>query len=335
MNFYLIGIDYRRADINLREAVYRNRKEIAQFWNASGQEAVILSTCNRFEIYGIDYFCNTALLESFYSQFPQFGPGYYIRGGVSVFRHGLRLACGLESQLKGETQILEQLGAWFRQKEIPAALLDFWSSIISEAKDIRDYSGLNQRGYNIATAIFEDLKKYHPRWGQLGVVIFGTGKIAELLAFFRPDYAHLSFVAHKNRLAAQKLAEYSKGEVLSFKDMPRVLPEINVLISVTSSPHFILKQDDFTQIIPERKEPLYIYDLAIPRDIESSVANLEEIVLKNLDDLTPSLGDFSAGIKDRLNLAEYLVEEAVKEYEQGAEDFKDWDSSQQISLKAS
>ena len=335
MNFYLIGIDYRRADINLREAVYHSQKEIARFWNVSIQEAAILSTCNRFEIYGADSLSSIGRLESFYSRFPQFAAGYYIAGRADVFRHALRLACGLESQLKGEAQILEQLGLWLRQKEIPAVLLNFWNTILQEAKDIRNYAGLNQRGYNIAAAIFADLKRYRPCAEQLEVVIAGTGKIAELLAVFRPDYVHLNFISHKNKLRAQKLAEYSKGLTLSFRDMPGVLSETDVLISATSSPHFVFKKAHFEQLISKRKAPLYLYDLAIPRDIEPSVAGLEGIVLKNLDDLTPTLKNFSVKIKDKLSLAEYLSGEAVKEYEQGAQDLKDRDASQQISLKAS
>lgn len=307
MDFYLIGTDYQSADLIKREEINARRRQIVACWAEFFSETAALSTCNRFELYGI----GDGLVK-----FPGIEAGwYFIEGRVNVFAHALRVAVGLKSQLKGELQILEQINFW--SNKIPAGIAGLWNKAYSDALLIRRESGLNGRD-NIATLIFDDMKKKSLWPDRLKIAAIGTGKIAGLLAKHRPLNAYLIFAAHKNKLAAEKLAESARGETISLSDLPGVLAEVDFLVSATASPHFILKAEELERIVSRRKKPLYIYDLAIPRDIEPAAGRIKGVILKNLDDFSLVFKEHNDRIKNDLSLAEYFVEEKVKEYERNS-----------------
>lgn len=303
MNFYLIGIDYNRADIKTREDILKRKNEIIDFFPLTLWQSSALVTCNRFELYLSG---SSKLIKN-----PLNDKAYFLSGKINVFRHALRLACGLESQLKGELQIFHQIGAWL--KNIPLGLQELWQEVYQEAVDIRNVSDLNSPDYNIANVVYEDIRKLCGKKKLKGIII-GTGKIAELLSIYRDQSMELDFVSHKNRGRAEILAINTGGLVLSLKEIKSFLLDADFVISATKSPHFILKQDDLEDIVLQRSVPLYIYDLAIPRDVEPSVKNLPKIVFKNMDDLLFNFEAANLKIKDKLKHATYLVEEAVDGY---------------------
>lgn len=304
MDFYLIGIDYQSADIIKREEASARRRQISAYWEEFSSEAALLFTCNRFELYGI----TTGLIK-----FPPVETGwYFIEGEVNVFAHALRVAVGLESQLKGELQILEQIKSW--SNKIPAGLAGIWSRAYADAMIIRRESGLNGQD-NIATLVWDDIRRNLVGGDELKITVIGTGKISGLLVKHRPWNARLIFAAHKNKLAADNLAELANGETVFLRDLPEILTEVDFLVSATASPHFILEAEELAKIASRRKNPLYIYDLAIPRDIQPAAGEIGGIILKNLDDLSLVFKEHNDRIKNRLSLAEYLIQEKVKEYE--------------------
>jgi glutamyl-tRNA reductase len=304
VGFYLIGIDYQSANLIKREEANARRRQISACWGEASTETAGLSTCNRFELYGI----TNALVK-----LPPIEAGWYlIEGKAAVFAHALRVAVGLESQLKGELQILEQVNSWYNK--IPAGLAGIWHRAYSDAILIRRESGLNGQD-NIATLILEDMKKNLAGGNELKIAVAGTGKIAGLLAKHRPLNARLIFAAHKNKLSADNLAQSANGKSVFLNELTGVLAEADFLVSATASPHFILKAEGLKAIAALRKQPLYIYDLAIPRDIEPAASGIKGIILKNLDDLSFVFKEHNDRIKNKLSLAEYLVVEKVKEYE--------------------
>ncbi|MCX5709735.1 MAG: hypothetical protein NT088_03285 [Candidatus Omnitrophica bacterium] len=309
MGFYLVGLDHQRADIALREESYKKRKDIFFSLGVIFRETALLSTCNRIEIYGAG---------KKVSAFPKIPQGWhFISGNAEVFRHALRLASGLESQLRGETQILGQLNAWI--SNLPAGLSAIWERAYSEALNIREQAGLNMDFNNVASFLYKDIEKYVPENGNLKAIVVGTGKIAELLAKDKPGNIELFFVSRKNRGRALELAASSQSNTISFEDLTQGLDSVDILISATASPHYILRKDQLNQIVLKREKPLYIYDLAVPRDIEPQAKDINGIILKNLDDLTVYFEAHNKSMQEKLCLAGYLVEERVKIYEKSIE----------------
>jgi glutamyl-tRNA reductase len=327
VNFYLIGVDYKSAPSEIRQKLYLKRSQIASFWGRITLiDSAILLTCNRFDI-SIAAGSEEQIVENlelFRKEFPLFYAHCYIKKNIfELLRYGFRLACGLESQLKGEFQILEQLQVWLKQDKLPQRLFEFWSRILKSASLIRFKSGLNCRENNIAKLLFEDLNNLNPGNGKLDIAVVGTGKVAALIAEYKPERADLFFVAHKNRLKAEVLANRVGARVLSFAQLKTIIPHLHVLVSAASSPHIILKSGDIPDSVLERDKPLYIYDLGFPVNIANELGNRKNILLKNLDDLA-----LSAKINNgNYSLAEYLIEEAIKEDEY----IKSWHAAQPLS----
>ncbi len=315
MYFYLIGTDYKTAPLGVREYFYRKRLEIIDFWRA--KEAALLSTCNRLEIYATSNNTDTAFgyIAEFSKNFPDFFKYAYVKYGErEVFRHALRLASGLESQLIGELQIFQQLDNWRKQEYLSSTLSGLWEKALSLAKDIRVQSGLNEDRNNIAGVVYDDLSKYFKSAQTLEVIVVGTGRIAELLAKYHQPRMCLNFVAHKNYQKAKELARIAQGKAFLLKDLSGLLSEADVLISATSSPHYVLKREDFYNA----PHPFYIYDLALPRDIEPAVRGLPGIFLSNLDDLTEAIHQFNQRNQEKVGVASRLVEEAIERYQEVA-----------------
>jgi len=317
MNLFLIGKDYKSADIKTREGLYLNRKSIQEYFSGSS----ILATCNRFEIYGqgeVPQPLPSSLLGS-----------QIIIGKPGVFRHALRVACGIESQVIGETEILQQLSKWIEKESIPEEVRQLWIRALKCAKEIRLLSRLNDSGRNIATVIFRLLaKKNRPQ----EIIIAGTGKVAGLFIINKPEWATINFAAHKNRKQAEFLANRSQGHVLNFEELKSALIEADILISASSSPHLIFKKEYLQKIVLARKDQLVIFDLAIPRDVDPIAKEINGLILYDLDDLSEMIEEFNVEIKSQIAFAEYLIEEKAKEYEKY---IKSWHAVKPVSLKTS
>lgn len=317
MNFYLIGVDYKSAPPEIRQKLYLSRRQIENFWGGiTTLDTAILVTCNRFDISIASPSKKEIIanLELFKKEFPEFyAHSYAKQEAFKVLRYGLRLACGLESQLKGEYQILEQLQAWLNQDKFSETLFQFWNQIIRLAREIRFQSGLYSQDLNIAKLLFEDLNNLYVANGKLEIMVLGTGKVAGLLAERKPKNVRLSFVAHKNRVKAEALARQVSTEVLSFGQFKQAIPSVDVLVSAAFSPHIILKSEDFPDLAIKRDKPLYIYDLGFPMNVAKELGYRNNIILKNLDDLLSPARIIDSYLYDNFNLAEYLIAERINE----------------------
>lgn len=289
MSFYLIGIDHKKTPIGIREAAHWKRAEVAEFLSKlPAGRATILSTCSRFEIYGVtkDPFSAGVIVDLLKDKFrPLFNNAYAKYGQEKVFKHLVRLAAGLESQIRGELQIYSQLGAWAGQDDLPPKLAGLAHDALLAAHDVRMKNGFNKPDSNIAVFVYKKiLSEIHPN-KLLDIVVIGTGKIAELFAAYKPQGVRLYFAAHKNILKAEGLARKAQGKALFLKELPECLKTADVLISATASPHRVFDKNYFLKIAASRKQELYIYDLALPRDVAPVVKSIDGIILKNIDEV--------------------------------------------------
>jgi glutamyl-tRNA reductase len=299
VSLYLIGIDYRRADIWLREEILRKRSEISGYF----PKAAVFSTCNRFEIYGIGSLAHNLPKE--------LRSAYIFEAEPDIYRHMLRLALGLESQIKAETQIVEQLSEWLEREDIPTKLKDMWRSALLASVDIRRDSGLGSKERNIADFIFGKIKKLLSAFKEQEIIIVGTGKVAQLFSRYRSEGMRLSFVSHKHRAQAEALAKNSGGRVISLPEFKEAVLEAEVLIGASSSPHYIFRKEDIARMTAGRLKPLYIFDLALPRDFEPAAKVVKAVCLYNCEDLAQEIQEYNSAIEENIRLAEFLVEEQV------------------------
>ena len=214
MVLYLIGVDYNTADLRTREAVYGIRDEVVRFWLVPGKQRAALFTCNRIELYGIsaDIFSASRKIEAFRNRFPLiFEHSYVKQGNEKVVEHALRLAVGLESQLRGEREVFEQLMAWTEQRSFPGLLKGIWTDVLVKAEDISAASGLDEHEDNIAKVIFNDLNRRIDLDKEKKIAIIGTGKVARIFSENKEDRTTLYFVARKKHKRARRLARLSNS----------------------------------------------------------------------------------------------------------------------------
>lgn len=283
MTFYSIGIDYSTAALDKRERAYKRKENIRSFCRRALADAAVLVTCNRIEIYGAVDDEDAAEYEMglIKQEFPEvFGKARTHASGEDILRHALRLASGLESQIRGEKEILKQLVSW-REKELAGSRLGhFWDKVIKEARKIRIGSGLVATAPNIAEVIVKE-------FGIKGrVVVIGTGKIASLFAEIKEQDVEMVFVANKNHKKAKQLAGRNGGSAVLIDRLTDVARGADFIISATSSPHYVLSLEQLFEIEKRRgSRELHIFDLAFPRDIEPGAGNMPGISVRDLEKL--------------------------------------------------
>jgi len=292
------------------------RKDIEAFLNrAFGEKAVLLVTCNRIEIYIVagsdeEYLGLISQLKRYFPAF--FSHAYEIKGEENVFRHALRLAAGLESQLPGEAQILAQLKDWLLKYELPFALRELWERAVVLSEKIRLVSGLNDEQNNIAAVVYYDLEQRLPKDRAWKIAVAGTGKMAGLLSRQRRKNIQLSFFSRKNYPKAKELADSSAGKAFSLKDLAFRLCDFDALISASRGPHYILQEAHFKALATEPHRKFYVYDLAMPRNVQPQVSGLKGVVLQDLDKLQGAISEYNQKNESSIRQAGFLVEEALE-----------------------
>ncbi|MFH1305768.1 MAG: hypothetical protein ABIH74_05155 [Candidatus Omnitrophota bacterium] len=290
MILYLIGMDYKTAALSAREKAYRERREIESFCGESRKESAALFTCNRAEIYGLAESIGHAAekIKQFQHAFPGFLDNTHVKyGNDEVIHHALRLAGGLESQIVGETQILEQLESWIEKEAFPPVLKKVWKTVLIRARGIRLKSRLSEGACDIAEIIAADIASKTDPNRPKEIVIIGTGKVARLFAENKMPGTDMIFVSRKKRSRAKQLAERSEGRVVLLDDLSGALLTADALVSATASPHYMLRKKTLIDIMKKRDRTLHLYDLSVPRDIEPEANGVAGVFLRNLDDLAP------------------------------------------------
>jgi glutamyl-tRNA reductase len=315
MNFYLIGINYKTVPDQVRELAYRQRHCIKDFCREELKgQASVLFTCNRVEIYGFTRgtFIDVDVFLKIKEVFPEiFSHGYFKSNTHEALCHFLRLACGLDSQIRGEGQIVEQLRSWIAKDIVSCELRNKLESVLEWAIDIRALSNIDDFKKDIVDFTLEDCRDHLDDLKGKSVLVIGTGKVAELISCKDLSGSIIYFAARKKHAKARKLAFDVGGELISFDDLPKIIAEVDVVISATSSPHPIITGGKLTQWIQARSKDLYMYDLAMPKDIEIDDENISGVKLYDADDLTVLLDAYHNDLNPIISKMESLVKKIV------------------------
>ncbi|OGX52966.1 MAG: hypothetical protein A2306_05170 [Omnitrophica WOR_2 bacterium RIFOXYB2_FULL_38_16] len=312
MNFYLIGMDHRTASSELRDKAFKNRYRLELFCKdfLLGQ-AGVLFTCNRIELYGVcrDQSESIEILNKSKDAFPEIFENVYLKKDTyETLLHVLRLACGLESQIPFESQIVEQLRSWIKRSTIPEVLKIKLSFVLDLAEDIRSTYGIDGLKKDIVDFALENIQQ---RIGSLNgkrLLVIGTGKVAELISRKDLKNTHLIFVARKRNARALNLSRKAKGELLSFDDIPKMFNEVDAVVSATSSPHYIIKIGMLFNLKRNRNMPLYIYDLAAPKDVHPEVFKLNNVRVYDVAEMSLSIDNYRQEMSCTIKKVNSLIE---------------------------
>ena len=330
MPIVVIGLSHHSSPVTVRErfAFAEARVPAAlQLIRDSGaaEEAVILSTCNRVEIYAftpLDSARAFAALREFLVtchdyRDPLTDEIYTLSEPQSV-QHLFKVACGLDSMVIGETEILGQLKQAYEtalQKGHTGGRLNkAFQRAFNVAKHIRTETNIQRGSVSVGSVAVELAEKIFSRLSERDVMIIGAGDTSEKTArALLSRGARSIIVSNRSHERAVALAGELGGRAVHFEDWAGEFDKIDIIISSTSAPHYVLDRARLEPLMKlRRNRPLLLIDIAVPRDIEPEVNFMENVYLYNIDDLQTIANDYLQQRKEEMARCEQIIREKAQ-----------------------
>jgi len=327
MPLFTIGISHHTAPIDIRERVAIPRTEltdrVGELRALPGiEEVLILGTCNRTEIYCLsDSGGRERVVEWVHrrNEIPlgELDSHIYAHEGPEAARHLIRVASGLDSLVLGETQILGQLkDAWQQAHEAGSLgkVLDrLFQHTFAAAKTIRTSSGISEHPVSVAYTAVVLARQIFGELESQTVVLVGAGEMVQLCGRYLVDHGiDRLLILNRSREKAEELAAELNATAMTLDRLDEALPQADILISSTASRLPVIGQADVKAALRKRRHrPMFLVDIAVPRDIEPAVGRLKDVYLYTIDDLQQVVDENLQQRAEAAQAAEQDVEEAV------------------------
>jgi len=309
---YLVGLSHKTAPVEVRERAALDQAVALPAALRTLGRAVVLSTCNRTEIYGVGSPKEAkALLLARGVE----AHHLYQKEGIEVLRHLFRVAAGLDSLVMGEAQILGQVReALFLAREHGAteSLLEkAFQSAIALGKRARSETAIGAGAVSVAYAALDLAQAVYGDLTGLAVAVLGAGEMAELfLTHLNAHGVGRVLVVNRTAERAKALAERFGGEAYALTALPQVLRQADLVVASAAAPHYLVRPED----LPKRAKPLFLIDIALPRNIHPGVGRLPHAYLYNLDDLERVVERNLKARQGEVPKVEALIEGALGDY---------------------
>ncbi|WP_027864596.1 glutamyl-tRNA reductase [Massilia alkalitolerans] len=339
MQLLAVGLNHTTAPVSLREQLALAPDQLgkavqaARSWfarqgahGASGNEAAILSTCNRTEMYAASDIAHpldasAQFLAHYHAlNFAELRPHLYMLPQDSAVRHAFRVASGLDSMVLGEPQILGQMKDAVRTAEEAGGLGTYLHQLFQRsfavAKEVRSTTEIGAHSVSMAAAAVRLSQRIFDRIADQHVLFIGAGEMIELCAaHFAAQNPKSVTIANRTMERGQQLATRYNGEAIRLADLPERLQHFDIVISCTASSLPLIGLGMVERAIKARRHrPVFMVDLAVPRDIEPEVARLDDVFLYTVDDLAQVV---QTGIESRqaaVAQAEAIIETRVQSF---------------------
>lgn len=332
MNIVVVGLSHKTANVEVREKLAfsptQMEKPLQALLALDGiTEGIIVSTCNRVEIYITtrDIAGGIARVKRFLADYHNFPldileQHIYSLHGEDAIRHVFRVASSLDSMVVGEPQILGQIktsygyAAEYRSSGI--ILNRFLHKAFSVAKRVRTETKIASSAVSVAFAAVELAKKIFNDLSDKTVMLIGAGEMCELAAkHFLNSGVRGLMVTNRTFERAEKLADEFDGKAVRFDELFDQLHKADIILSSTGAPHTIIGAGDLEAVMRRRRQkPMFFIDIAIPRDIDPGVNNVENVYLFTVDDLQEVVASNLQQRKEEANKAEEIVNEEIGQF---------------------
>ncbi len=340
-NFIAVSISHHRAPIEVRERLQLSNDEIRALLQdiRANAEAVVLSTCNRTEIYAIpidgQQVESHALVIPIFAakglpdeSHPSYSSFFETLHSHFAIRHLFRVIAGIDSQIIGDQQIFAQVKDAFRLSEETGSIGSFFSKlsqasfrvakrVITETTLTEGAATISYAAVEFARKIYDDLKSRH-------ILIIGAGETGELAAkHFVERKAGRVTIANRSAERAREMLDRiqeesasTQCEIISLGELENSLPKADIILSATSAPDYVLTEPMMKAAMEERKSssPLVMIDIAVPRDIDPAIASLSNIFLKDIDDLQTIVDRNTERRRLEIPKAEAIIEEELSRF---------------------
>ena len=331
MSLFTLGLNYQTAPLDVRERIaftpdalgHALRDVLAR---PKVKEAAILSTCNRTEVYiRADEPTPVARWLEEFHRVPQdsLSPYLYTLPRERAVAHAFRVASGLDSMVLGEPQILGQMKQAVRQAEsagtLGLVLNRLFQRSFAVAKDVRTHTDIGSASISMAAAAVKLAERIFPSIAREHVLLIGSGEMIELAAaHFAARGPKSITIANRTIERGRQLADRFGADAITLTELPERLPEFGVIVTCTASTLPILGKGLLERVVKARRHaPIFIVDLAVPRDVEPEAADLDDVFLYSVDDL-------SNIVKDNLQIRKESVLQAEAMIAVQAEGFVRW-----------
>ena len=336
MSLITIGINHKTAPLDLRERLAFTPQSLPEALLSLKKlehvmEASILSTCNRTEIYCVTSRDNDQAIIKWFSQFHgvdenQIKEHLYLHAHEETIRHAMEVACGLDSMVLGEPQIAGQMKTAYalanENGTIGLLLGKLYQRVFAVSKQVRTDTDIGTSPVSVAFAAVSLAKQIFGDLKQTTVLLVGAGETIELAT--RHLYSQgvkKIIISNRSVERAQKLAEEFQGEAISLQQISSHLHRSDIVISSTASPLPIIGKGTVERALKQRRhEPIFMVDLAVPRDIEPEVNQLDDVYLYSVDDL-------QSVINENMENRQQAAEQAHEIIDAQVAHFLDWQRS--------
>lgn len=329
-----LGLNYRTTPVEVRERVAfpeaRVAEAVQQVQTLKGfEESVVLSTCNRVEIYSTHTHeqakaAHEELITYLVNRFelaPEQAEALvtYKLDAAEAARHLFRVVSGLDSMVLGETEIFGQVKAAYQLAlntgTTGRTLNKLFQQAFSVGKKVRNETNI-QRGSTSVGSVAVDLAEKVHDLKQCRVMLVGAGEMSRTCAqSLLSRGAKSIIVSNRSHERAVELATEMGGKALKFDEWEGSMHEVDVIISSTSAPHFVIRPDQIQQVMKKRRwEPLLIIDIAVPRDVDPLVNGIEGVYLYDIDALQAIADEGRREREKQLFVCEQIIEEQLNKY---------------------
>jgi len=332
VHLYLLGVSHRTAPVELREKLDFSSRDLGSAVDAlasrtAAAESVVLSTCNRSEMYVAAEDIDRARgeLVSFLSDFHKipaeaFLPHLFAREDVEAVRHLFRVAAGLDSLVVGEPQILGQVKEAYstasERRSAGPLLNKLFHTSFAVGKRVRTETGLGEGAVSVSFAAVQLARKIFGKLAGRHVLVIGAGEMGKLTAQHMQSQGVGEIVITSRTFArTEELARAVNGIAAPWSELMNVLAPADIVITATGSQLPILTRAQIESVMGRgRRDPLFIIDIAIPRDVDPAAGEIEQVFLYNVDDLQAIVRENLSRRTSEIDRAERIVGEEVSRF---------------------
>lgn len=331
MEIFALGLSYKTAPVDVREKFAVSDSQIGELLTILSDieellELCLISTCNRVEVYGVASTTENLKLKimqhlSKYFSIPihSFERYLFFYTGREAISHIFRVSSSLDSMVIGEPQIVCQFkDSFFKARQhrtVKHIMTRLFDKALNVSKKVRTSTGISQRAVSISYAAALLAKKIFGDLKDKNVLIIGAGEMAELAAknLSSIGVKHI-FVSNRTFERAVELAERFGGSAIRFNKVMEFLPEVDIVIVSTGASTPILKKEDIKDTVKKRKDPIFIIDISVPRNVEDAVNEIEGVYLYNIDDLKSIVDSNLQQRKIEAQRAELILQQEVDKF---------------------
>jgi len=333
LHILVVSLNHKKAPVHIREKMAFNDEELNQALSVlrntkSILECVIVSTCNRTEVYVVSdqlhtgrYYTKAFLANWFSLDTDMFTPYLMIRENEACIEHLFKVTCGLDSMVLGETQILGQVRDNFMLAQAEGTTGTIFNELFKQAvtlaKRAHFETGIDESAVSVSYAAVQLAKTIFGNLKNKNVLILGAGETSQLTAKnLQGSGVKNITVINRTFENAVQLANQLQGYAKPFDELQKAIVDCDILISSTGSKEFVVAHDDVQPIIKKRKgRPLFMIDIAVPRDLDPKLDQIENVFLYNIDDLKSIVEENLMERKKEAEKIELMVEEAIVEFQ--------------------